>query len=486
MKFVIKIAKPLSIAQSCWEYNALNYDLFPEGSCEQDFVHNMLSATGSELYAPNEVKNVRFASKVYNMKYSKLFSNVELDCRLSTVKVIDGVIKDNCWFAFAMTMAPGIPINKLIEGSKLPLDIYRDTPYRAVLHRCLDLLVYKFFLNILQHGFYHGDLHGGNIFFSYEKKQLTLIDFGAVGRIDIYDNNPLTLKLIDIILMGIYYNYDDLFDVMTELVNSKCSENSKIDIKSKEHLAFRAKLTQFKHENVLNTAEDDAITTQYKEKLLSDVRVKMELKNMKQTIADTEEHTEVRSEKHDSIYGYLEIDRKLNVKKKDIYDEEEKIPHPIHDEEKTSKIIPFGRILGYIIEQYAGSGVNLAIKFAEYYELLKAYVLIMGVLNDLHYSGYRMGIVMGLLLYDTGNLYKLVKVKAVYNIVMSYRTQQNKYDQMKERLTGKKSKPISNQDIETTEIKPVKKSDVGQGLATAVKKIKTKVGSHAKYKLATV
>lgn len=30
IKFVIKVAKPLSIVQSCWEYSILN-DLFPRG-----------------------------------------------------------------------------------------------------------------------------------------------------------------------------------------------------------------------------------------------------------------------------------------------------------------------------------------------------------------------------------------------------------------------------------------------------------------------
>ena len=58
-----------------------------------------------------------------------------------------------------MTLAPGVPVADLVESDLLKT----DTPYRAKLHRCFDLLVYKFFLTIAKTGFYHGDLHAGNV-----------------------------------------------------------------------------------------------------------------------------------------------------------------------------------------------------------------------------------------------------------------------------------------------------------------------------------
>ena len=78
-------------------------------------------------------------------------------------------------------------VQRLLRFSSILLK--KDTKFRAVLHRTLDLLVYKFFLVIIKHGFYHGDPHAGNIFFSFKKKQAILIDLGAVGELNVYEEN---------------------------------------------------------------------------------------------------------------------------------------------------------------------------------------------------------------------------------------------------------------------------------------------------------
>ena len=117
-----------------------------------------------------------------------------------------------------MTLAPGISLNDIIENDLLK----EDTKFRAKLHRCFDLLVFKFFFNIVKNGFYHGDLHSGNIFFSYKENQITLIDWGAVGRIDIFKNDPDITALLEILLMSTFHNFDNMLDKMTELINSRC------------------------------------------------------------------------------------------------------------------------------------------------------------------------------------------------------------------------------------------------------------------------
>ncbi len=43
--FIIKVPKPKSIAQSCWEYSIL-HDIFPKESCEYKFIINILKSNG--------------------------------------------------------------------------------------------------------------------------------------------------------------------------------------------------------------------------------------------------------------------------------------------------------------------------------------------------------------------------------------------------------------------------------------------------------
>ena len=439
LKFVIKIAKPLSIVQSCWEYYALD-NLFPTGSCEQQFVHNMLMSVGSELYSPNEVKNVRKAHKLYTMKYSNLYKNNDLNLKLTTVAIVDDVIVDKCWFAFAMSLAPGIPISSLIEGEETQLQ--NDTLYRSTLHRCLDLLVYKFFINIFQYGFYHGDLHAGNIYFSYEKRQMTLIDFGAVGHIDIYSNDENMRKLIDIFIMSIFFNYDELLDTMTELINEKCSEDTKIDLNSKEYIEFRIKLKKLKIESIFYSDEDLIRFENYKKYIFSDKRLDLEkipekVKSAKKIPEKVKSAKEIEKEII-SPYNYIDkmkakTTREKKEKKGEITDNTQSLPYD-NNSDTTSKFTSFAQILTMITEFYAKSGVNIAIKFAEFYELLKAYILLIGVLSQTDYPEMRTSVIMEKIIYDPGNLKALLHIKAVYNMFTSYQTQKKKLDELKYKI----------------------------------------------------
>lgn len=428
-KFVIKLAKPLSIAQSCWEFSVLN-EVFPKGSCEQQFVHNMLVATGNELYSPNEVSNIRKANKIYTMSYDELFKGAGFTEKLTTVAVVDDVIVDGCWFGFAMTVAPGNPISTFVEGEKSQLE--KDTPFRSCMHRCMDLLIYKFFLNIFQHGFYHGDLHAGNIYFSYELRTLTMIDFGAVGEINIFEGNPTMMALINIIMMSIFYNYVDLLDTMTRLVNSKCAEESKIDMMSPEYMAFRKKLRLYQFRNMVHTDEESALIAQYREALFNEKRVDIEKSKIVKI-------PEPEPEVYENPYDYLSI--KSGLKKEPIIDNTEPLPYDINMN-KPSVITSFSAILAMITEYYATAGVNIAIKFSEFYELLKAYVLIIGVLTQINYPSQRMSIIMGKILYDSGNVALLTNITKIYDIYQIYKTQSDLYKNNKKKLVNAVEKII--------------------------------------------
>ena len=430
-KFVVKLAKPISIVQSCWEYSILN-DLFPQGSCEQQFVHNMLMSVGTELYSPNEVKNVRKGHELYTMNYSSLFKGTDLDIKLTAVNVVDGVIVDNCWYAFAMTLAPGIPVSSLVEGEKTQL--LNDTAYRAVLHRCLDMLIFKFFVNIFQHGFYHGDLHAGNIYYSYEKRQMTLIDFGAVGNIDIYNDDPNMQKLIEIIIMSTFLNYDELLDVMTELINGKCSDDTKINMESIAYLKFKAKLKKAKIESIFYGEEEKHRADKYKEYIFSEERLNLE--RSKEVDTKTNKLEEFKPE-HDksglvSPYSYIDKLKLLPKDKETVTDNTQQLAHDQID--TTSKTTSFAQVLAMITEFYAKQGVNIAIKFAEFYELMKAYVLLIGVLSQTSYPSLRIGIIMNKVIYDPGNLRALLHIKSVYNMYGTYQSEKKKYDELKKKI----------------------------------------------------
>lgn len=87
-----------------------------------------------------------------------------------------------------------------------------------------------------------------------------------------------------------------------------------------------------------------------------------------------------------------------------------------------------------ITEFYAKSGVNIAIKFAEFYELLKAYILLIGVLSQTDYPEMRTSVIMEKIIYDPGNLKALLHIKAVYNMFTSYQTQKKKLDELKYKI----------------------------------------------------
>jgi hypothetical protein len=429
--FVIKIIKPLSIAQSCWEYKTL-YNVFPDG-CEKDFVRNMLRSNGQEMNVNREMENIRTGYNCYNSDYSSVFGISQCDAKLTTVTVRDDIIPKNPWHTFAMSLAPGMPLsdlieNKCINGKILEKDkkqtgdvvvdecLKYDTVFRSKLHRCLDLLVYKFFFSIVETGFYHGDLHAGNVFYSFEKNQMTMIDFGAVGQINLLSGDQDATDVIDIIIMSLFYNYEGIFDKLTTLLNSKCG-GKPLDMNDPGYIAKRNYYAQLHITNAKYSDIEDKKTQQYNSFIFGTPRLDTESKLEKPKEYNHE------GTNYDSIYSYLEFKRKA---KEDVVENKDTLPvsEVLGDSETKS----FADVLEDIIKYYATSGINVAIKFAEFYELQKAYALILGVLHSTGYNSYRMNIVLKQAI-ATMQHWKVAKhITAMAHIVKIYFEEKSKMD----------------------------------------------------------
>ena len=418
--FIIKIIKPLAVAQSCWEYKTL-YDVYPPGTCEQAFIINMLESNGRELNVQNEINNINKGHDVYTATYREIF-DVDIDAKLTAVENIPGIIHPASWYALTMTVAPGVALSKLIENDELK----EDTKYRAKLHRCLDILVFKFFHNIVKNGYYHGDLHSGNIFYSYDDSQMTLIDFGAVGEIDIYDNDPDMRILLDIVVMSIFYNYDEMLDTMTVLLNKRCTE-TQIDMNSESYLKLKKELYDHKINNIQNQEKEKKKAEIYKQDIFSEARIQEEKSG---SLPDQNPSNVFNPSNINSIYSYLEYKPagpETIVENKDTL--------PVFTEILgDSESITFSGVLEKIIKYYALSGVNIAIKFSEFYEFQKAYALILGVLHKVGYNSYRTGIAIKRAIVNWSNLTEVVHVGAVGHVVKKYWEESGKYDELKKRL----------------------------------------------------
>ena len=189
---IIKLIKPIAVVQSCAEYSKL-CGVYPEGSCEHQFVLNMLESNGSEMNLDNERANVARAVDLYSADYRDVFG-LSSGAALRSVRNIPGVVRPNCTYAMAMSKARGVPLSTLIESDSLE----EHTVYRAKLQRAADLLLHTFFSQLVTTGFYHGDLHSGNVFYDCQTETMTVIDWGAVGQLDFYEESPDMRALMEI------------------------------------------------------------------------------------------------------------------------------------------------------------------------------------------------------------------------------------------------------------------------------------------------
>jgi hypothetical protein len=415
--FIIKMIKPLAIAQSCWEYKTL-YNVFSGESCEATFIKNILKSNGEEMNVKNEIENLEKGHQYYVDNYKDVFS-IDLNANLSTVQNIPGILNPECWYALSMTVAPGIPLSKLVENDL----VKNDTKYRAKLHRCLDVLVYKFYLNIIRNGFYHADLHAGNIFFSYEKSQLTLIDFGSTGELDVYSEKKDTKVIIDIIIKSLFYNYDEILDELTEYLNTVCTD-TQIDMTSKEYMDLRNKLYDYRLVNLKLEREEKTKSKMYKKDIFGEKRIEEEKSNE----MENQQKINFDPDNPESIYSYLEIPP---PKKETIVENRDVLPE-FKETFGNKETISIVGALEMIVKFYALQGTNIAVKFSEFYEFQKAYALLLGVLNKVKYNMFRAGFALDRAIKNWENISVILHVGAISYMVQQYFRERAKAKNIKE------------------------------------------------------
>jgi len=462
-KIVIKVVKPMSIIQSCYEYSKLN-TFFKNGTLEQRFVHNILYSTGKEFQAKHEIEHIKNGHQYYKMNYNELYSDVDINASLTTITVKENVVIDTCWFALAMTIAPGVPLSKLLESND-DNKLSKDTTYRAYLHRCFDMLIYKFFSNIIINGFYHGDLHSGNVYFSFtnepvRKAEITIIDFGAVGTIDLFNDDPDINDLIKIIIQSIFYNYHNLFDTLTDLLNRK-NINSTIDKKSDNYRKFKKSLKKIGIKNIYNYHKNASVIDIYtKSCLTSKIRTGKETSiNINQTKNITEEdnnfhHAKCYSSNNnslpntniqdkttkqsiESLYDYVDIHERIikNSKITDNIGNADPLQPGDCDINTSTNVISFTEVMNMIMEFYSKSNVNIPITIPDLYELLKAYILINSLTTQINYDPLRMSIMLGKILFDYNNIGKAVKNPIiVIKMLFIYNIENKKYNKILEKI----------------------------------------------------
>jgi serine/threonine protein kinase len=460
-KFVVKIIKPLAISQSCWEYSILK-DLFPSGSCEEAFIKNTLRSNGAEMNVANEINNLNRGHDSYTTDYRTEFG-LDVDAKLTTIENKPGIVKEETWFALSMTLAPGMPLADLIESKMLD----NDTKFRANLHRCLDLLVAKFFHVLVSQGFYHGDLHSGNIFYSYKNKQITLIDFGAMGEIDLFDGNETTLKLLTIIIMSFNYDYDAMLDILTDLLNERClqdADNVIIDKNTEVYQQFKTELITYKLKNTLNVEKEKENSQKYVQVITGDKRVEDEKyfdtlhyikdEEVKRKTESTEISSLEQTQEHEpSIYDYLE---RIPESKETVIENKDVLP-VMTEMMGKSESVSFAKVMELIIKFYASVGVNIAIKFAELNELQKAYALLLGVLSKTGYNSYRMNMAIKTGVLTWSLFPKLFHFTTTSSVLSTYWNEKSKYGELKDFLVEEKKKYLARKIINQNKIYQKKK-----------------------------
>ena len=249
---------------------------------------------------------------------------------------------------------------------------------------------------------------------------MTLIDFGAVGNINMYEDDSSIKTLLEIIVMSLFSNFDEMLDVMTNLLNSKCVE-TRINTNSPEYQQLKQELYDHKKQNIMNEKIEAEKTKIYQKDIFSNTRINDE------NTPDSVTYPDNIFMPTDSIYTYLEFE---SEKREPVIENKDVLPH-FTEIIGDSESISFAGVLEKIIKFYALSGVNIAIKFNEFYEFQKAYALLLGVLHQVGYNSYRTGIAINKAIVNWKNLKQLYHIKTVAHLIKTYWHEKKKYDEFK-------------------------------------------------------
>jgi hypothetical protein len=402
-RMIVKIIKIKSMLQCLLEKQMMEQsNLVP---LYKQYALNIIGSNKDEFNTLNEQANID-AGKLYVTNYYDIFkidANVHLDV-ISNVALIDKSV----WYAFAMSVAPGVSLADLYANEKYS-DYLHDSNFMYLLHRGFDLLVYKFYDVLMRNNFCHGDLHAGNIFVDYvypDYLKLTLIDFGAVEYRKIF-NDEYTKLVSDLFSKLSVSNYTSLLLTIIKLAKQIQETNKSDDnIKIIEELDFMYKkcekyITDFEN----NTEPEPENKGNY------------DFDSIKQLIKKLHGYTHDASvvEQY-SVPEKIKTFIKLNKlpKSTDKPDMQQSLVFHINSEYKyllndilgnqTTQLPHIKIILATINDVFNKFEFDLPIVLDQFFRLLKAINLVEGVLEQFKYSIGRTSALQSMLSHDLKGL----------------------------------------------------------------------------------
>jgi hypothetical protein len=352
-QFVVKIIKPVTNAlTSCWESSLMD-KMYAQDTRENRNIRLLLDAINNEFDLSKEAKNMQKGFEKYTCTYAETF-DIDIDMKLTSTRPISGVLRPGIWQAVAMDVARGFPLSKVVKEPHHLNQRQFNTLYRG-----MDLLVQRWLFCIVGCGFYHCDLHPGNIFFSPEDRTVTLIDWGAIGYIHMFARSSIMKMMRRIIAASIYDNFERVLDMLTAELNRN---EQLVDVTHSSYSKLKKKLREYKQ------------------------RVKP--------------HDVAAM--HEDIFGMRQSEHADEKHRPDIYNAKDDTvsesrfdaTNELWDAHRKKRGVSFADVLHEIIMYYTMHDVNIQSEIPEVIEFQRAYATLLGTLMQLNYHSFRFRIAL--------------------------------------------------------------------------------------------
>lgn len=422
--FMVKVIKPVTSAlTSCWEYELLS-KVFERGSDEDANVRAMLVSNGDELDLSQEAKHMREAHGKYTCTYKQVFG-IDLEMTLTTIREIPGVLRAGVWQGIAMEVAKGMSLASILEER----DIYLNRgQFEAALHRGMDLLVNRWIFTIINDGMYHGDLHAGNIFFSFEDRVMTIIDWGAVGVIDVFGRTAALDLLRHIVIYAIWDNFAAMMDAITAYLRRV---GFPLDTSGAEYRALREELSAGQRRNIELSLKQTTSAEDRRADLFGSRRIDSE-KGVRCGGGDsTARGATTRGKTTQSIYSYYDVENDTRCETRgaetSVLWEREAQSAAGDDDDHTD----LTRALNKLFEFYTTQRINLQSRFPELVTFQKGYALLVGVMGQINYNPYRYAAAVEKAVLNWKHLPRLVNLDIVARMANLFVSEKAQYDQLR-------------------------------------------------------
>jgi hypothetical protein len=401
-KHIVKIYKPLSIIQSCWEYDMFktSKDIYANKKY-MNYINNMYNSLTNEFNSKNEQINILRFKDYYDQKIYTFNKMDEIINKymLKTITSDTNFLKKNPWFMLHMSFAEGETIENIVNSNKY--DLSKDTIFRSALHRCFDLLIYNFFKTLINNHEYHGDLHSGNIYFNFNdnnESTMTIIDFGTTGKLQ-FDENLNIIHNIAFAIKNV--NYVELYEIFLVLLMA-------LDVDNKDtYININDNNEKFKNE--LKTISENV------KKCVNNDNLKKALDHLNDYIFSInrlkKENPYLYEKKNKSENMYENMSNEINdeiLKNLEMQVENAKCEIDMNDKKYYFRQdFSINAILNLIMNNLTENNVNLILILGDYFEIQKGYSLLLNVLTEIKYPLYRMTYVLSQL-FTTINIVNFI------------------------------------------------------------------------------